>query len=378
MISSYYEYQNPIKLISGLKAVDQLTYELSMKGAARPVLIAGKKSSGKGIIKKIVNAFGGTDVIFSGIIDVDDAVSGDKITEEISGIYRKSGFDAIIAAGCGNVMDIAGRARVKIFSESGSGTGQPGALPYYAIPSGPSGAFCAASSAAAAAENVAVYRPDIIIIDPETIMLSVRAETAEGAIAAFASSVETAIDENRGPVREAFAHASVKAFGGNLIMAVRKNKNRKCVFTLANASVQAGFASSNISGGIIYSISKLISGQNNIAAGTLCGIILPHFLDVKLNTSADALAKLLLSAAGDDLFAKTPAQKRAGTAVSIIKDNISAVSGLCGFPKTLGEAGVKKDKLIEAPDILINDKNRSLNLDSAGKNILIDILDRAY
>ena len=82
-----------------------------------------------------------------------------------------------------------------------------------------------------------------------------------------------------------------------------------------------------------------------------------------------------LTADGD---AETPADLMAETAVSIIKDIILSTYNKCLLPETLSEAGVEKEKLEEAVEILISNKKPGLNIDSAGKDVLEDMFKKAY
>ena len=68
----------------------------------------------------------------------------------------------------------------------------------------------------------------------------------------------------------------------------------------------------------------------------------------------------------------------AETAVSIIKDIILSTYNKCLLPETLSEAGVEKEKLEEAVEILISNKKPGLNIDSAGKDVLEDMFKKAY
>ena len=378
MILSYYEFYNPSKLISGQKAVDQLTFELDCEHAARPIIITDEICTGKGIVKRIINALGGAGIIIGGIYDKAAAGSTSDIMNEIAGVYRDNRCDAVIAAGGSAVFDVAGKIRGEILSVEGLKEGVAHAVPYFAIPTAGDGAFSAGASGHAAVTGAKGHFPDIIVLDPEMMIPSGRGEIAETGIEALAISIETALCENISPVNEAFAFAAIRKISENLFKAVKKYKNRENVFSIANASVQAGFASSNDNGGIIPALTSSLLNLCGIPRGIASGILLPRFMEYKNKTSKDALAKLLLPLAGNEDFADAPSEKRAGDSISIVRDILSSVYDKCRMPKTLSEAGVEKAKLNQVAGMSLADRKRGPNYGSAGRDDLMEILEKAY
>ena len=56
MIPSYYEFYNPVKIVSGKKALDNLPFELSQLGVSKPLILTDQGVTKAGLVKYVVNA----------------------------------------------------------------------------------------------------------------------------------------------------------------------------------------------------------------------------------------------------------------------------------------------------------------------------------
>lgn len=62
MTQSFYEFFCPIKLISGVAALEHVPYELSVRSASKPLIITDKGVRGAGLVDIALEAFAGGDL----------------------------------------------------------------------------------------------------------------------------------------------------------------------------------------------------------------------------------------------------------------------------------------------------------------------------
>jgi alcohol dehydrogenase len=101
-----YEFYCPVKTNSGNRALEHIPIDLDSLSSRKPLVITSKDVAGKGVVRKIINAFkesGITLGIFDAVPDVPDI----KFIEEISNIYRNKEHDSIMALGGGPIVDVA-------------------------------------------------------------------------------------------------------------------------------------------------------------------------------------------------------------------------------------------------------------------------------
>jgi alcohol dehydrogenase len=105
-LPDYFEFMCPVKTGSGYRALEHLPMDLVALDAKRPLIVTEKKHTAGGKVKHIANAFKASGVKL-GAYDGVTEMSGIETVRELFGLYRDKGFDAIIALGHGNVVDIA-------------------------------------------------------------------------------------------------------------------------------------------------------------------------------------------------------------------------------------------------------------------------------
>ena len=100
--TDYYEFMNPVRIVSGYKAVDNLPYELSQLGVSRPLLITDAGVIQAGLLKIVQAAFDETPVCIAAVFDQTPPDSSKEIVKHVAAIYRNHNCDAFIALGGGS------------------------------------------------------------------------------------------------------------------------------------------------------------------------------------------------------------------------------------------------------------------------------------
>ncbi|MGD9733439.1 MAG: iron-containing alcohol dehydrogenase, partial [Desulfamplus sp.] len=118
MLPSYYEFHNPVKIISGNKALDNLPSELETLGAKRPMVITDKGVSGAGLLKIFIDSFASSGMIIGAVFDDVPPDSSSEVVERITSIFRQNRCDSLVALGGGSVIDTAKGVNILVTENS--------------------------------------------------------------------------------------------------------------------------------------------------------------------------------------------------------------------------------------------------------------------
>ena len=118
MTSRYYEFYCPVKILSGLKALEHLPTELAERGCAAPMVLTDKGVRQAGLIDHVEVAFEEAGLLLDLVFDDIPPDSSTGVVEEIARRFREHECDSLIAVGGGSVMDTAKAANILV-SEGG-------------------------------------------------------------------------------------------------------------------------------------------------------------------------------------------------------------------------------------------------------------------
>lgn len=393
MIPDYYEFYNPVKIVSGDKALDNLPYELDQLGVKRPIIVTDKGVSDAGLVETVKNAFADTDMIIGAIYDKTPPDSSIDTVNELAGIYRQNGCDSIVAVGGGSVIDTAKGLNIVITEEADDLKKFMGAemlkkpmKPLIVIPttSGTGSEVTFAAVINNPEEKMKMpftsYQllPKVAILDTRMTLTMPPKITAATAMDALTHAVEAFICDQKNPVSDAHAIVAIKLIMENLITVIKDGKNKKARLAMANAACMAGAAFSNSMVGIVHALGHAAGGVCHVPHGVAMSIFLPFGLEYNLETSKNTIAELLFPLAGTETYATTPAEKRADKAIEIIKELRREMNQLCTLPMTLKEAGVKRDQLRDVAATAINDGSLIYNPVGVNFDEALEILEKAY
>ena len=107
MLPKYYEFQNSTKILSGLKALENIAYELEGLEAARPMVLSDKVLEKIGALQKVLDAMLSQGCRPAGVFTDIPADSSVEVVNEITKLYKQNNCDSLVAIGGGSVMDTA-------------------------------------------------------------------------------------------------------------------------------------------------------------------------------------------------------------------------------------------------------------------------------
>ncbi|MBN1363969.1 MAG: iron-containing alcohol dehydrogenase [Syntrophaceae bacterium] len=373
VIPEYYEFFNSVKIISGYKALEAIPFELGRLGAKRPIIITDKGVSQAGLVKIVVDSFGGTDVVIGAVFDETPQDSSNVVVNQIAAIYRANQCDSIIAVGGGSPIDTAKGVNIVITEDTddllkfmGNYRLNKPMKPFVVIPTtaGTGSEVTMAAVIANPEKNIKMQftsdlmLPKFTVLDPRMTVSMPPKITAYTAMDALTHSVEAYIGTQKNPVSDAFATASMELIRNNVVTAVTDGSNKDVRLAMANAALLAGLAFSNSMVGIVHATAHATGGVCQVPHGIANSILLPYGLEFYMGKSPkvkENIDSLLLPLAGPEVYVQTPPAERAAKSVSTIKNMTSELKKLSGLPVRLSEAGVTEDKLESIAQATLND-----------------------
>jgi len=373
VIPEYYEFFNSVKIISGYKALETIPFELSKLGAKRPIIITDKGVAQAGLVKHVVDSFGGTDTVIGAIFDETPQDSSNVVVNQIAAIYRAQNCDSIIAIGGGSAIDTAKGVNIVISENTddllkfmGNYRLTKPMKPFVVIPTtaGTGSEVTMAAVIANPEKNVKMQfvsdliLPKLAVLDPRMTASMPPKITAATGMDALTHSVEAYIGPQKNPVCDAFAAAAIELIRDNIIAAVTDGSNKDVRLAMANAALLAGLAFSNSMVGIVHATAHATGGICHVPHGIANSILLPYGLEFYIGKSPKVkgyIESLLLYLAGPEVFVQTPPAERAAKAVAAIRNITNELKKQSGLAVRLSEAGVTEDKLESIAKTTLND-----------------------
>lgn len=181
---------------------------------------------------------------------------------------------------------------------------------------------------------------------------------------------------------DAYASAAIKLIGKNLVRLTKEPENREGRLNMANASTMAGIAFSNSMTGMVHMLGHSVGSLCHVPHGMAMSIILPHALEYNLEHSHQVracLGELLLPLAGEEVYVRTPVDRRAWGFVECIRGLKRDLHASARLPRTLEETGkVPRNRLEEIARLSLGDASTTFNPVEVTYNDALDVLEKAY
>lgn len=392
MLPLYYEYHNPVKLLSGEAALENIPYELHALEAKAPLLLSDQGLVAVGAVDTVLKAIAPVKpkAIFTQI-PPDSSVA---VVNQIAGFYEDNGCDSLIAVGGGSVIDTAKGVRMVISQQAEDIEALMGCevltagrhIPFIAVPTtaGTGSEVTPVAVISNPARKVkqeyisAHLLPDVAVLDLRmTVTLPPKVSASTG-IDALCHGVEAYTCLQRNPMSDAYAVSAIGLIMENLPRVVASPKDKGARMAMANASLMAGTAFGNSMVGLVHAIGHALGGVCHVAHGDAMSILLPHVMEYNLDKCYNEYSRLYLHLAGPEKYAATPENRRARAAVDCVREFISAFAA-CGLPQTLRDTGkVTEDQFEAVARTAISDGAIIVNPKAAGIPEVMEILRKAW
>ncbi len=393
MLPSHYEFYNPVKIISGNQAVDNIPFELEQLGVARPLVVTDKGVSQAGLLKILKNALSDSNIEIGAIYDETPPDSSLNVVKEIAGIYRSNKCDSFVAIGGGSAIDTAKGVNMVITLNSDDLGKFSGAQvlnkpmkPFIVVPT-TSGTGSEVTLVAVISDTDRDLKmlftshhllPDVAVLDPRMTLTLPPSMTAATGMDALSHAMEGYIGLQQNPMSDAYAMAAIKLISQNLLKAVKKGKNSNIRLTMANAATMAGIAFSNSMVGMVHSLGHAAGAICHIPHGIAMSIFLPFGLEYNIEKEGKRIGEMLLPLAGENIYLNTPVEKRADATIKAVRALQQELYNICGLPMNLKEAGVARTKLDQIAQKSMDDGALGYNPEAVTQENALHILKKAY
>lgn len=393
MLPSYFEFHNPVKIVSGHKALDNLPYELGQMGVTRPLIVTDKGVVAAGLIQIVQEAFGSSGMTIGAIYDDVPPDSSVDVVNAIAEVYRTNGCDGLVAVGGGSPIDTAKGVNIVVSHDKGELKDYMGAdrltgplKPLVVVPTtaGTGSEVTLVAVIADTRRNVKMafvsrhLLPNLALIDPRMTLTMPAKITAATGMDALSHAMEAYTCLQKNPLSDAHATAAISLISRYLPVAVENGEDATARLALANASCMAGAAFSNSMVGMVHALGHAAGAVSHIPHGVAMGIFLPHGLTYNLPERAKYIGELLLPFAGADIYAATPAKNRPERLLESLHTLQKALEKKCGLPMRLKDAGAREEHLEDIALKAINDGALMMNPKEMGIEDARAVLKKAF
>lgn len=393
MLPRYYEFYNPVKVLSGEHALENLPYEMAHLNARRPILLTNPQLVEVGLVRILEDVLQGSDLTIAARFTEIPQDSSVHVVNAAGRVFREAGCDSIIALGGGSVIDTAKGLRVLIGQETDDIIEYMGAdilqpvrrVPFAVIPT-TAGTGSEATLVAVIAHPERQVKmefvshhllPDLAVLDPRMTRSLPPRITASTGMDALVHAIEGYTSIQRNPLSDAYAWAAIELIRDYLPRAVADGRDTEARLAMANAALMAGAAFSNAMVGLVHAIGHAVGAIGRVAHGDAMAILLPHVMEYNLDVVHERYGRLLLALAGPELYAATPAAGRGSQAIAVVRAFAQRLHQACGLPLRLRDAGVTDDLLPAIARTAINDGALLMNPKEAGLDDVMQILRQA-
>lgn len=394
MTNKYYEFFCPVKVIAGKAALEHIPYELTGMAAKRPMIVTDKGVRAAGLLDPVISACEESGLEIVSIYDDVPPDSSTGVVRDIAGIYRAEKCDSIIAVGGGSAIDTAKAVNIlvseggdDIAAYAGAGVLKHPLKPFFVVPTtaGTGSEVTAVAVIADTEKHVKLpftssfLLPNAAIIDPRMTLTLPPHITAATGMDAMTHAIEAFTCMAKNPLSDAYATAAVKKISASLLAVMENPKDVDGRLELAQASTMAGIAFSNSMVGLVHALGHATGAICQLPHGLCMSLYLPYVLEYNIESIREPLGELLLYLDGPDVYAATPAARRAEASISAIRRLRDALYKHCQLPRTLKEAGkVVEDQLDQIAELALDDGAIMFNPKEVSLEDAREVLRRAW
>ena len=387
-----FRFYNPVKIISGEKALDSLGHELGQLGAIRPLILTDQGVSKAGLTRLVKAALDEAEIAATVLYDRVAPDSSPVIVDEAANVFRNNDCDAIVSLGGGSVID-TGKAVNLVVSEGVDslvklvGVKLRKAMrPFIVIPT-TAGTGSEVTYAAMIRDDqqnqkllFASYQlfPKTAILDPRMTVSLPPLVTAATAVDALTHAIEACICKPKNPFSDAHAMMAVELIAKHLPGVLADTNDLQGRFYLANAACLAGAAFSNSGVGVIHALGHALGGVCHVPHGVAMNIFLTHGIAYNLSAVREEVGRLLLALAGPEFYVQTPQDERPAKTIAEIVKLQDLLYEMTRLPRTLKEAGVNRKALEEIAQKAIKDPALVFNPLPVTHADALKLLEKAY
>jgi len=390
-MKSYFEFVNPVKIVAGYKALENIPNELEDLNCKHPMIITDKGVEQVGLLQKVIEAFTGSGIVISCVYTDVPPDSGVETVKKAVAVYTENNCDSLIAIGGGSVIDtakginiLASLGGTDLIAYSGAGALTKKLNPFLVVPT-TSGTGSEVTLVAVIMDHANSRKllfvsprllPDAAILDPRMTLTLPPYITAFTAMDALTHAIEAYTCLGKNPISDAYAQTAIKSINEKLLIAVKNPQNEEARLSLAVAATCAGVAFSNSMVGLVHSLGHALGAVCHVPHGVAMNIFLIPVLEFNIEKIRTALGELLPLFSRDINVEKG---KEAEAVIEIIKLLQKELHDLVQLPLTLNETKkVNKNQLVQIAETAINDASIAYNPRECSLSQALAIIEKSF
>jgi alcohol dehydrogenase len=394
MSAPFFEFFCPVKIVAGALALEHMAFELTARGASRPLIVSDRGVRAAGLVDVVQGALSTASIPADLVFDDVPQDSSTTAVVAIARAYRQHGCDALIAVGGGSVIDTAKAVNILVseggddlHAYSGTHTLVRKLRPLFVLPttSGTGSevtSVCVVKDAERGVKLPFISQyllPDVAVLDPRMTLGLPPYFTAATAMDAMTHAIESFICIGKNPVSDAYATAAIQKIANNVLEVLAEPTHKERRLELAIAATMAGIAFSNSMVGLVHALGHSVGAIAHVPHGVCMSVLLPFVLEYNLKTCGQQIGELLIPLSGAETYAKVPAHERPRAAIAklrVLRDGLHARAKL---PRTLSETGaVRRGQLPEIARMALDDGALIMNPVDVRYADALSVLERAF
>lgn len=391
-LSNYYDFNVPVKIISGLNSLENIPFEMAKHEMKKPLIITDEGIKQSGILKKVLDIFERNDIICEIVFDETPRDSSLEAVGKAADLYWKNSCNGIVAVGGGSVIDTAKGVKIAVAAQSTDLSKLAGVdripvthLPLFILPT-TSGTGSEATQAAVITDTAKKEKmlfispqlyPTVAVLDPRLTLTLPPKLTAMTGMDALAHAVEAYSCKQKNPLSDAFAISAVSMIFNSLVKAVKDGSDKKARLELANASLLAGIAFSNSMVGAVHSIGHACGAVAHVPHGFAMSVLLPLVMEFNREKAGEYFGELLLYAEGAEKYSACLPENRCSEMIQAVINLKKELYDLCGLGEYFTEKEVSSDLFEEIAEYAVNDGSVICNPVELTREDAVNILKNA-
>lgn len=385
----YYELPASPRIIGGEGALELLGEEMRSLGATNVLLVTDEATVDSALSERLRLALTATGLRIGANFVAKHDVAAYAAVYELRELYRINVCDGIVVCGGEGTTGTAKALRMLLSSQEADLDAIAGVdvarkkvnVPFATVPSGIDTSSGVTESAYLKKDNGEgrEFRSlpggaDICALDTETGTRENFASTVAGAVKVLSDNLEAFVSLNALKLTKCMNLFAVRAIRDSLDKALNDPTDKAAYWQLRQAGILGGIAYGTAGAGLARALDNALALVCGGSREDYAGIVLPAVLAFNTTACASDYAQALYYLIGDDGYAMTEPEKRAGRLTEVVGELINRLYAEAKLPFKLSEKGIGEDKLDAVADAALGDYSLMTNPMRVTREDVIGIL----
>lgn len=342
MSSGCREFYCRSKIVSGVRALENIPLELKGYGRERPLVVLNNGEAGKVAGGRFADALGDSGITVPAYMEMNGTGTSVAVHEECAALFNERRCDSVIAVGGASALNLA---RAISYSVSG---GEEIVNPLFFVP-GTGARDTDMGNKAVIGGEVRVsdcFIPDVVFIDSGIGSTDNIIQAMDAALSSFCRAVDGLAGDPH-PLRDAFRTASISLLYRDLPVFLKKPGNSKARTAVINGIIHGGIALHNDSPGIVHHLADSLNLITGFPSYAIMAFLLPRIVDWRTvnGFQPDMLYRAM---AGVEGYCAASSFMRKNNSAELLRDFMDRIGGI--MPGSLGRVSLTGSDIRQAAE----------------------------